>query len=260
MNHPQLWRNTKIHLSTVCKLRSPQWSLLQSRHIVKLSLSALPPSALARILKKLAHTLSDLQSLGIELKRGKNTICYNLNGLSEFCNLRELVVLGSLIPVTFPDLLALQDLVIQDRLEAKFSKMLPNLESLSMIVEHKDTLNLKNFPHLKSLKLTKSGLDCKTFTSVDPHAETPGGRPSFSNIEHLDIAYSRLHMGVKRFFQQFPNLRSLSVAHCSLSEWDLLVIVGNLTQLTELNLTGSLRSGLPCLCPYRVCAHVHGGE
>lgn len=242
MNDPRLWRASRIYLPAVGKLRSPHWSLLQSRFITKLSLAPLLPPALTRALKKIATSLPNLQYLALDLKRDKKAVCYNLHSLSDFSNLRQLVIFGSSISVKIPDLPVLRELILHNGLQAKFSRVLAGMESLAMVLDRKDSLNLKYFPRLKSLSLRKSDLNCKTLTSDEPHASPPGPpgeRTSSPSIEHLDISYSQLNLGGKRFFKQFPNLQYLSLAHCSLSEWELLVIVKDLTQLRELDLTGT---------------------
>ena len=187
----------------------------------------------------MATSLPNLQHIALDLKGDKKAVSYNLHGLSDFSNLRELVIFGSSISVTFPDLPLLRELILHNRLQAKFSRVLPSLESLAMVVDCKDSLNLEYFPCLKSLSLTKSGLNCGKLTSGEPHTSPPGERASFPCIEHLNVSYSQLNLGGRQFFKQFPNLRYLNVAHCSLSEWDLLEIVKDLTQLRELDLTGN---------------------
>ena len=233
MNHPRLWVTSKIHLPTVCSLRSEQWSLIQERYVSKLCLGALSPSTLPRILRKVAHHLPHLLYLELELQKTRGR-SYNLHNLSNFDNLRELTVRGNRISVTLPSLRTLKQLVLQDRLEVKFTTALHSLESLSMtVLKQNDNLQLENFPQLKSLCLTKSHLDGVKFTSDEAHVNLPGG------IQHLDISYSRLNWGVRKFFTRFPNLKSLSIANCDFSERDLQIIVAVLKQLHDLNLSGT---------------------
>ena len=266
MNDHRLWRTVRVHLPTVCTLHSRQWSLLSLRHTSRVSLGSLSPSTLPRILRKMVHHLPALLFLGLELRKtGKKPTSYDLNILSDFSNLEELTIQGCQISIHFSSLPALKRLVIQNRVEAKFSVELPNLEALSMVLEQNDTLKMEYFKSVRLLCLTRSVLSCRSFAADEPHTGTfpstdkphtgtfptadephAGTFPStddphtgtFPSVEHLDISYSQLSWGTKIFFTRFPSLFFLSVAHCDLSERDLLIMVEVLTQLRELILTG----------------------
>ena len=325
MNDHRLWRTVRVHLPTVCTLHSRQWSLLSLRHTSRVSLGSLSHSTLPRILRKMAHHLPALLFLGLELRKtGKKPTSYDLNILSDFNNLEELTIQGCQISIHFSSLPALKRLVIQNRVEAKFSVELPNLEALSMVLEQNDALKMEYFKSVRLLCLTRSVLSCRSFAADEPHtgtfptadephtrtfptadephagtfptaderhagtfptadephagtfptadephagtfptadephtgtfptADEPHTRTfptaddphtgTFPSVEHLDISYSQLSWGTKIFFTKFSSLFFLSVAHCDLSERDLLIMVEVLTQLRELILTGIIHT------------------
>ena len=233
MNEPALWKSTMVHLPSVCKLCSGQWSLLQSRCISKLSLGYLSPSPLSQILKKLTRVLPHLKYLQLGLKYGTKYHCVDLHSLSEFCDLRELIVCGTRISVTFPEMSSLKSLVVRGpHISPTFSKVLMGVETLTLQLEPLDTLYLTYFPRLKSLILAHNFLKSELFTAKDSH-------PTTKCIEYLDLSYSRQY-GHGLYLGQFPNLRVLHLAHCIISELELTVILAGLKQLTELDLTGKL--------------------
>ena len=237
MNEPALWKSTMVCLPSVRRLCSGQWSLLQSRCISKLSLGYpyLSPSLLSQILKKLTRVLPHLQFLELGLKYGTKYHCVDLHSLSEFCDLRELIVGGTRISVTFPEMSSLKSLVVRgNSITPTFSKVLLGVETLTLQLRPLDTVYLSYFPHLKSLILAHSFLKSKLFTAKESH-------PTTKCIEYLDLSYLQfglgLYLGVEK---QFPNLRVLHLAHCKIPEWELTVILAGLQQLTELDLTGKL--------------------
>ena len=221
-----------VHLPSPHVLRSMQWSLLQSRHISKVSLGCLSPSALSRILRKLTNTLPHLQHLRLTLRHGTKHRCIDLHYLSDLHNLRELTVSGSHIFVTFPDMSALKTLVLCGTFTPTFSRPLVSVKTLTIKLDPLDTLYLTYFPCLKSLILANNILKSELFTAEECH-------PSTNSIEHLDMSYSRyvLYSHVEK---QFPNLRVLSLAHCDIPDRGLEVILAGFKQLAELDLTGKL--------------------
>lgn len=243
MNQPCLWKSSRIHLPTVNRLRwlrSIHWSVLHSRRISNISLDGLSPSTMPRILKIVSRNLPNLQKLRLELSNQSQAI-YNLSCLTDLLKLECLSLSGSLsggqVSVKFPYLPALKQLLIEERLsEIRFSKLFPALESLSMILGQHDTVKLANFVHLKSLSLPRSRFNGQLFISKNASL-------TFPSIVFLDMSCSRLHLlhygdGVQQFFTRFPCLHSLNLANCGVCEEDLLIIVGLLTQLKELNLSG----------------------
>ena len=233
MNQPCIWKSSRIHLPTVNRLRSIHWSVLHSRRISNISLDGVSPFKLPRILRIVACNLPDLQKLHLGLMMTKRSLAvYNLSGLTDFLKLECLSLSGGLVSVKFPHLPALKELLIENRLnKIEYSDVFPALESLSIHLDVFDRVKLDDFVHLKSLSLPRSEIDSQMTMSEDDSL-------TFPSIVFMDISYSRLFRGVQPFFTRFPCLHSLNLTNCGFCEEDLLIIVGLLTQLKELNLSG----------------------
>ena len=239
VNSPCLWKLSRIHLPAVSKCRRwIDWNLLHSRRITRLSLDGLSPLSLPGVLKSVARNLPELRELELNLWRtGKKRPVYDLQRLADITKLEDLSLHLNKGSITIPSLPTLRRLVIIEKLGmidraapcvVEFSESLPALEVLDMTGYN--TLKLDNFPCLKTLKLATTELDYARFISLQED-------PTYPSIQRLDISHSSLCYRTQTFFSHFPNLFSLNLTICSVSDEDLIVILGLLVGLKELNLT-----------------------